>query len=91
MDVDHSFQLRQTADTLEQLADLVEHCGMSAADVGDIIWNTYKHSHLELSADARHDLMQLRRSGSDTTQFAAGLRRQAMQLRNRTTQAVPHV
>ena len=83
MDLNPRYELCEAADVLEQLALLVEESGLSAADIGELIWNSYEHSSIDLSDDAQRDLHDLRESLTTTTKFAAGLRRQAEQLRAR--------
>lgn len=83
MDFNPRYELCEAADVLEQLAILVEESGLSAADVGELIWNSHEHSAMPLSDPALRDLQELRDSQTTTTKFVAGLRRQARQLRDR--------
>ena len=85
MDLNPRYELCEAADVLEQLALLVEESGLCAADVGQLIWNSYEHSALELSDAAQRDLHDLRTSQTTTAKFATGLRRQAKQLRERAS------
>ncbi len=88
MDFNPRYELCEAADVLEQLAILVEESGLSAADVGELIWSSYEHSTLDLSNAAQRDLQELRESLTSTAKFAAGLRRQALQLRERAAVGV---
>jgi hypothetical protein len=88
MDLHPRCELCDAADVLEQLAELVEESGLSAADLGELIWNSVQHSHFTLSAAAERDLRDLRASRTTTKKFAAGLRRQARELRERASVGV---
>lgn len=83
MDLNPRYELCEAADVLEQLAQLVEECGLSAADIGQLIWRSVEQSALTLTDAAQHDVQELRTSRTTTAKFASGLRRQAQQLRQR--------
>jgi hypothetical protein len=83
MDFNPRYELSEAAEVLEQLALLVEESGLSAGDLGELIWNSYEHSTIRLSDAAHRDLLDLRASRTTTVKFASGLRRQAKQLRDR--------
>jgi hypothetical protein len=76
----HACEAESVAETLSQLADLVEHSGLTASDIGDYLASMVSvHS----CAEGRQELKQLRGSTTSTADFARGLRRQAAELRVR--------
>ena len=76
-----SGQLHCAADTLTQLALIVENSGMTAREFGDYLSDALTDRGEFLSPQGRFDLMQLCSSDSSAAEFAQGLRRQAAELR----------
>ncbi len=79
------YHLRQTAFALYQLADAVEHSGLDAGDIGQMLCTAHQQSSLELTPEARRELFELQSSRATAAQFAAGLRRQADFLQAKAT------
>ena len=71
------YHAAHTAEILNQRADVVEHCQLTAADVGRLL---DERATADLNPTAQRELRELRLSTSDSAQFAAGLRRQAAML-----------
>ena len=79
----HSGNANCAADTLLQLASIVETSGMTPREFGAYLTTAIEESGEFLSGQCQADLLQLCRCDSSPTEFAQGLRRQAEQLRSR--------
>jgi hypothetical protein len=77
MDNSRDYQLRQTADALYQLAELVERSGLDAGFIGRMLADASQRVSLDLSVESRGELFELQSSQATAAQFAAGLRPQA--------------
>ena len=73
-------ELRESADILLQLAAVVDEAGLSACDIGGMLWDSFRQSPVEPAADVRLDILQLKNCDISTQQFVSGLRRQADEL-----------
>ena len=76
-----SMDLREAADDLFQLADLIEQTKLSASDVGFLLADSFRRSPVEQPADIRRSVIEMCSSNVDPATLAAGLRQQAEELR----------
>jgi len=90
MHISRNYHLRQTALALYQLAAAVECSGLDAGSIGRMLRDIHEQTSLELSAEARRELMELQSSRTTAAQFAAGLRRQADFLQAEATATVAY-
>ena len=75
-------ELRQAADRISRLADLVEMTGLNASDVGQLLLTSFRQSPVEHSGKTRGDVLEMTDSAADSATFVIGLRLQADSLRN---------
>ena len=76
-----SMDLREAAEDLFQLADLIEQTKLSASDVGNLLADAFRCSPVEQPADIRRSVIEMCSSDVDPDTLAAGLRQQAVELR----------
>jgi len=75
-----SYEMLEAAETLLQLADLVEQSGLTAADVGEYLLEAFRSSPVEQPADIRRRATEMSLSTTDTVSFVKGLREQAAEI-----------
>ncbi|MCA9267879.1 MAG: hypothetical protein KDA41_05385 [Planctomycetales bacterium] len=81
-------ELRDAADALAQLANLIEEANLSPRDVAAAIEAACRGKTALLGAEAQSNLAELHRCPTESAQFAAGLHRESAALRERAALAV---